>query len=70
MQRDEVVRGDRRAGVVELPRLLGELERRQAEEVGQLEAALARFVRLAGDRCEGAVELLGSARARERLQRM
>ena len=33
-------------------------------------ADLARLVRLGGDRREGAVELLGAARARERLQRV
>src|SRR5256885_10006803 len=37
------VGGDRGAGVVERPRLLGELERLEAEQTGELEAELPRL---------------------------
>ena len=70
MQRDEVVRRDRRAGVVEGPRVVGELERLEAERAREPEAALAGVGRLGGDGGKRAVELLGPARTRERLQRM
>ncbi len=70
VQRDEVVRGDRGARVVERPRVVGELERPQAEQLRELEAERAGLVGLGGDRRPGAVELLGPARARERLQRV
>ncbi len=68
MQRDEVVRGDRSAGVVERPRVVGEPERLQAQEAGKLEAALARLLGFGRDRGEGSVELLRPSRACERLQ--
>jgi hypothetical protein len=70
VQGDEVVRRDRGAGVVEPPRAVGELERAEPQGSGELEAALARVVPLGGDGCERAVELLGPARSRERLQRV
>ena len=70
MKRDEVVRRDRRARVVERPRVVCELERAQAQNLRELEAKCPRLVRLRGDRRPRAVELLGPARKGERLQRV
>ena len=70
MQRDEVIRGDRGACVVERSRVVRQLEGPQAQCFGEPEAGAPRFLRLARDGGPGAVELLGAARARERLERM
>ena len=70
MERDQVVRGDCGARVVERPRLVRELERSQAEHLGDLETERAPLVGLRGDRGPGAVELFRPSRARERLQRV
>ena len=50
--------------------LVGERERLESEQARQPVADPARFLRLGGDRRECAVELLGAAVARERLQRV
>src|SRR6185437_15229511 len=68
VQGDQVARSDRGAGVVERAVGVGELERLQPEHAGQLEPELERLVGLGRDRGPGAVELLGSTRASERLQ--
>ena len=70
LERDDVVRREHGAGVVERARRVGELERPQAEQLGELRPLLDGLGGLAGDRGPGAVELLGPARARERLQRV
>src|SRR5262249_49337095 len=58
------------ARVVERTRLVGQRERLQPEQPGERKAALAGPVRFGRDRREGAVELLWSARACKRLQRV
>ena len=70
VQRHEVVRRDGRARVVERASVVVEVERAQAERQRKLAAVRARLVALAADGRPGAVELLGPARARERLQRV
>ena len=67
---DEVVGRERGAGVVGGAVRVVELERSQAERLGEPEADGARLVGLGGDRAPGAVELLWAARLGERLQRM
>src|SRR5207253_10227734 len=70
MEGDEVVRGDRGARVVERPGLVRERERLQAEHARELEAERPGLVSLGGDGRPGAVELLRTSRAGERLQRV
>ena len=71
IQRDEEVRGDRRACVVERSVVVGEREAAQAERLARARSPGRRASSsLAGHRSPGAVELLGAARADERLQRV
>jgi hypothetical protein len=70
VQRDEVVRRDRRTGVVERTRVVCEVERLEAEQLGKPPADVAALRRLRHDRRVGVIELLGPALVRERLQRV
>ena len=70
LEGDEVVRGDRGAGVVERTPIVGERERPQPEGLREPPAGCGRLVGLAGHRGPGPVELVGAAVVRERLQRM
>src|SRR4029079_3275894 len=70
VQRDQVVRRDRGARVVEGTLVVGELERAQVEKLGELEAEGTSFLGLGGDSRPGAVELLRPTRACERLERV
>ena len=67
---DEEAGRDGRARVVERTRGVGQHERLKAEEAGGREARLERFVGLCAHSGPRAVELLGPARERERLERM
>src|SRR4029079_12480320 len=63
-QRDEVVRGDDRGGVVLQPPAVGQLERVQSERARQLGG-----LRITGDGCPRAVQALeADGRGRKRLQ--
>ena len=70
MQRDEVVRCDRGACVVERTGIVGELERLQAEGLRQPVPRGPRLFPFRSDSRPGSVELLGSSRTRERLERV
>src|SRR5207248_6652848 len=70
VKRDEVVRRDRSARVVERPDFVRQLEWSESERLREPEPGAPRFFGLARDGCPGAVELLWSPRARERLQWM
>ena len=70
MERDEVVRRDRRAGVVERPDGVVERKRLEAQRLGEPEPDVASIGALSSHSAPGAVELLGASRARERLERM
>ena len=70
MQRDEIVRRDRRPRVVERAGGVVERERTQSHCFGEPDTDLASFGRLGCQGGPGAVELLRSTRARERLERM
>ena len=70
VQSYEVIRGDCCACVVQRACVVRQLEGPQAQCFGEPEAGAPRFLRLARDGGPGAVELLGAARARERLERM
>ena len=70
VQRDEEVRRDRRAGVVERARSSASGNGRRPSVSASQSARVARFVVLAGHRAPGAVELLRAAREDEGLQRM
>ena len=67
-ERDEVVRRHRRARVVRGALVVVELERAQAERLGEPPADVASLVGLGRHRSPDAVELLGAAQLRERLQ--
>src|SRR5581483_10685264 len=70
LERDEEVRRDRGAGVVDGALVVGELERTQAQGLCEPECASLRLVGLRRHARPGAVELLGAAAQRQRLQRM
>ena len=70
IQRDEEVRSDRSAGVIERSVLVGEQERAQVEGLREPGCPRAGLVVLTGQRRPGSVELFGAARADERLERM
>ena len=69
-QRDEVVRGHRRAGVVRGALVVVEVERPEPERLGEPPADRAGLVGLGAHRAPDAVELLRPALLRERLQRV
>ena len=70
MNRDEEVRRDRRARVINRAPVVGEIERAETQPARQRPARGAGVGRFAGDGGPCAVDLLGAARARERLERM
>ena len=71
VQRDQEVRRDRRAGVVERAPVVGEIEGAQPERLGEpARRDVACVVGFAGHGGPRAVDLLGASGARERLQRM